>query len=172
MANANVVDSFSNLCSSYIDLADRFQQLDVEHMTLKSKVIPLLKALKNYQKAIATLQAEKQSLQATLDTSQAEYSLLIEKYESLKALEPLLDEDMMALMQSAEEQSILVKETTAEMDANQDPDLSDEEKSMLDLFYADPEAFAAAHADQQPSIPNSFNPQDFNSSVAPDPALV
>ena len=171
MANANVVNSFSNLCSSYIDLADRFQQLDVEHMTLKSKVIPLLKALKNYQQALDTLQAEKQALQATHDTSKAEYNLLIDQYEALKALEPLLDEDMMALMQSAEEQSLLVKETTTEMDANRDPDLSDEEKSMLDLFYADPEAFAATHADQ-PSIPNTFNPQAFNNTVTPDPALV
>lgn len=178
MANANVVDSFSNLCNSYIDLADRFQQLDVEHMTLKSKVIPLLKALKNYQKAISTLQAEKQSLetkldtsQAELNTSQAEYSLLLDKYESLKALEPLLDENMMALINSAEEQSVLVKETIDEMDVNRDPDLNEEEKSMLELFYADPEAFAATHADQ-PSIPNTFNPQAFNTSVTPDPALV
>ena len=167
----NIVDSFANLCDSYITLADRFQRLDVEHMTLKGKVVPVLKALKTYQQAIATLQAEKESLQQELATTQEECKTLVAKNDALKALEPLLSDEMAALLNSAEEQAALVNETMAEIDANNDPDLSEEEKSLLTVFYNDPERFASLYS--QPSSTNngpSFTTGSVSSS--PDPAFV
>ena len=167
----NIVDSFAHLCDSYITLADRFQQLDVEHMMLKGKVIPVLKALKSYQQAIAQLQAEKISLQQELADAKEECVTLAAKNDALKALEPLLSDEMAALLTSAEEQAALVNETMAEIDANNDPDLSEEEKSLLTVFYNDPERFASLYS--QPSSAN--NGTSFSKggiALPPDPALV
>ena len=167
----NIVDSFANLCDSYITLADRFQQLDVDHMTLKGKVVPLLKTLQTYQQAIATLQAENKSLHQELSSSKEECKTLIAKNEALQSLEPLLSSEMTTLLTNAEEQAALVKETIDEMDANNDPDLSADEKSLLAVFYNDPERFAAVH--HQPSASSNVTalPTGFVAPT-PDPALV
>lgn len=167
----NIVDSFANLCDSYITLADRFQQLDVDHMTLKGKVVPLLKALKNYQQAIATLQSENRALKQELAGTQEECKTLAAKNDALKALEPLLSAEMASLLANASEQASLVQETMDEMDANKDPDLSEEEKDLLAVFYNDPQRFAAIH--HQPSLDMS-EPKILSDLVvpAPDPALV
>lgn len=167
----NIVDSFANLCDSYITLADRFQQLDVEHMRLKGKVVPVLKALKTYQQAIAQLQSEKESLQQELATTQQECKTLAAKNDALKALEPLLSDKMVALLTTAEEQAALVQETMAEIDANNDPDLSEEEKSLLTVFYNDPERFSSL--DSQPTSTNNGTPLTTEVvAPSPDPALV
>ena len=166
----NIVDSFANLCDSYITLADRFQQLDVDHMTLKSKVVPLLKALKTYQQAIATLQAENKSLQLALADTQEECKTLAVKNEALKALEPLLSAEMTALLTTAEEQAELVKETLDEIDTNNDPDLSEDEKNLLTVFYNDPERFAAPQNQPVSSTSTSFSTGFV--APSPDPALV
>ncbi|MEM9215081.1 MAG: hypothetical protein AAGD25_12130 [Cyanobacteria bacterium P01_F01_bin.150] len=167
----NIADSFANLCDSYITLADRFNQLDVEHMTLKEKVVPLLKTLKSYQQAIVTLQSEKQVLQQKLQGTQEECKVLAAKNDSLKVLEPLLKDEVITLLADATEQAALVKETISEMDSNHAPDLNEDEKSLLSIFYSDPERFSAIH--HQPSSPGSDS--TFASKFAapsPDPALV
>ncbi|NET51568.1 MAG: hypothetical protein F6K09_23510, partial [Merismopedia sp. SIO2A8] len=130
-----------NLCSSYINLADRFQQLDVEHMTLKGKVVPLLKSLKSYRQKVASLMHDKQELQDELILAQENCKVLMAKNEALKPLEPLLGKDIAALLAEATEQSELVDETIAEIETNCDPDLSDEDKALLTEFYANPEEF-------------------------------
>ena len=167
----NIVDSFANLCDSYITLADRFQQLDVEHMTLKGKVVPLLKALKTYQQAIATLQSDKKALQQQLASTQEECKTLTAKNESLQALEPLLSAEMLALLSNAEEQAALVKETIEEMDDNNDPDLNTEEKNLLTVFYNDPERFAAIHHQPSAHSESTVLPTGFV-APSPDPAIV
>ena len=161
----NIAGSFTTLCESYINLADRFQQLDVDHMTLKSKIIPLLKTLKDYKQAIATLQQEnqtlqqeKQALQEDLAATQETCKILTTQNEALKVLEPLLTAEMTNLLTEATEQAALVNETIAEIDSNGDPDLSAEEKELLSMFYADPAGFAELHH-QPAASPASFSAQ-------------
>ena len=140
-------------------------------MTLKEKVVPLLKALKTYQQAIATLQTENKSLQQQLVSTREECKTLTAKNEALKALEPLLSAEMMALLSNAEEQAALVQETLAEMDTDSAPDLSDDEKNLLTVFYNDPDGFAAIrHQPVSASSGTSFSTGMI--APSPDPALV
>ncbi|MGF1497410.1 MAG: hypothetical protein ACFB8W_11380 [Elainellaceae cyanobacterium] len=146
----NIADSFSRLCQSYVTLADRFQQLDVEHMTLKAKVVPLLKALRSYQQVIETLKQENQDLTAQLETMSA-------KYEALKPFEDLLGADLQSLLSEAEEQVELVEQTLSEMESNNDPDLTDEDKALLQTFYERPQEF-----EMMASEPSSYPPMGVN----------
>ncbi|MEB3360363.1 MAG: hypothetical protein VKK04_26805 [Synechococcales bacterium] len=139
----NIADSFSRLCQSYVTLADRFQQLDVEHMTLKTKVIPLLKALKSYKRLIETLKQENQDLAAQLETMTA-------KYDALKPFEDLLGSDLQALLSEAEEQVELVEQTLSEMENNNDPDLTEEDKALLRVFYEHPQEFEMMVSEPSP----------------------
>lgn len=131
----NISNSFAKICRSYVKLADKFQQLDVEHMTLKSKIVPLLKQLKDYQHTIETLKQEKSDLKAEIDAITA-------KYEELKPFEELLDPDVQALLEEAQDQVDLVDETLGEMEKDDDPDLSEDEKVILRAFHDNPEAFS------------------------------
>ena len=132
---ANISNSFAKLCRSYVKLADRFQQLDVDYMTLKGKIVPVLKQLKAYQSTIETLKQEKHDLQAKLDAMTAEY-------EGLKVFEELLSPEMQSLIEEAQDQVDLVDETLIEMDQDDDPDLTDEDKTILQAFQENPDAFS------------------------------
>ena len=131
----NISNSFAKLCRSYVKLADRFQQLDVDYMTLKSKIVPVLKQLKAYQSTIETLKQEKQDLQVELNAITAQY-------EGLKVFEELLSPEMQSLIEEAQDQVDLVDETLVEMDQDDDPDLTDEDKTILQAFHDNPDAFA------------------------------
>ncbi|MGB3494181.1 MAG: hypothetical protein WBA57_15735 [Elainellaceae cyanobacterium] len=135
--NKNLPASFEKLCRSYLKMADRFQQLDVEYMTLRGKVVPLLKQLKAYQQTIETLKQESGDLSAELETITA-------KYEELKPFEELLSPDLQGLFQEAEEQIDLVDETLKEMERDDDPDLSAEDKALVEAFRHDPNAFVVS----------------------------
>ncbi|MGK7890286.1 MAG: hypothetical protein AB4042_13205 [Leptolyngbyaceae cyanobacterium] len=139
---SNIVASFTKLCESYIDLADRFQRLDIEHMTLKEKLVPLLKTLRHYRRAIAKLQQEKQTLEAELHQAREACNILVAEKSALKALNPLLSDKATRLLTEAEEQMKLVNETIGEIERNDQPNLGIEDKALLAHFYADPEAFA------------------------------
>lgn len=131
----NISNSFAKLCRSYVNLADKFQQLDVEYMTLKGKIVPLLKQMKTYQQTIEALKNDNKELQAEITTLSA-------KYEELRPFEDLLSPEMQTLLEEAQEQINLVDETLSEIDQNNDPDLSEEDKALLEAFRADPDAFA------------------------------
>ncbi len=131
----NISNSFAKLCRSYVKLADKFQQLDVEYMTLKGKIVPLLKQLKAYRDAVEALKSEKQEMRAELDVVTA-------KYEELKVFEELLSPGMQALLQEAQDQVNLVDETLVEMEQDDDPDLSKDDKELLSAFRENPDAFA------------------------------
>ena len=131
----DISTSFAKLCRSYVKLADKFQQLDVDYMTLKSKIVPVLKQLKAYQTTIETLRQEKHDLKAELDTVTA-------KYDELKVFEDLLSPEMQSLLEEAEGQIDLVDETLSEMDEDDDPDLTPDDKMLLQAFRENPEAFA------------------------------
>jgi chromosome segregation ATPase len=131
-----IADRYARLGRAYIKLSDKFQQLDVDYMTLKSKVVPLLKALKAYKQLANQLKQEKGDLQSQINA-------LAAKYEELKSFEIFLKPEMQDILSEAEEQAELIDETLQEMDQNADPDLSDSDQSILHEYYSDPTAFVA-----------------------------
>ncbi len=135
VTTSNLAERYTRLCRAYVKLADKFQKLDVEHMTLRSKVVPLLKALKVQRQMVEQLQQEKTTLAAELQSTTS-------KYEALQHLEPLLQPDMQAALVEAEEQLALVDTTLVEMDCDRDPDLNDDDKQILNDYQQQPESFS------------------------------
>lgn len=125
----NIADRYTRLCRAYIQLAERFQKLDVEHMALKGKLLPLLKVLGSSREAISTLKQEKANLDAELQSMTA-------KFETLSELETLLKSEAQANLLEAEEQISLVEQTIQEMEAESDPDLDEHDKHLLDDFLS------------------------------------
>lgn len=159
---SNIAERYTRLCRSYVQLSDKFQQLDVDHMTLKSRVAPLLKSLKAQQAAVARLQHEKAELETELQTLTAQNATLqplvqekatwaetlqvvTAKYEALRPFEALLEPDRQTLLTEAEAQLALIDETLEEMTIDLDPDLSSEEKQLLADYANNPQAFEAAN---------------------------
>jgi predicted nucleic acid-binding Zn-ribbon protein len=134
---AQTSDRYARLCRSYIKLSDKFQKLDVEHMTLKSKVVPLLKALKAYKQLAETLQQTNHELEAKLADLQ-------EKYDSLKVFEVLMTPEVQAELTEAEEQMDMIEETMREMEEDSTPDLSEAEKELLEEYHRYPEQFGVS----------------------------
>ncbi|MGF1569782.1 MAG: hypothetical protein ACFCVD_17225 [Nodosilinea sp.] len=156
-----MVERYTRLCRAYVQLSERFHQLDVEHMTLKGQVIPLLKTLKTQQASLRQAEAEKTALQQSLDQQLAhhrqELQTLTKTYEDrlqaltnhveeLKPLENLLTSEAYRELTIAEEQIELVETTFQEMEEDSSPDLSSEEKALLAAYRTDPSAFLAASA--------------------------
>jgi hypothetical protein len=131
----NLADRYTHLSRAYIQLADKFQKLDVDHMELRSKIIPALKALTAYKQIVEDLNQEKQALTAKLLAMTA-------KYEELKPLEALFSPEIEAILAEAEEQIALVNMTMEEMDRDRDPDLSEAEKQLLQDYQNNPEEFS------------------------------
>jgi chromosome segregation ATPase len=131
----NIADRYTRLCRAYVQLADRFQKLDVEYMTLKGKLLPLLKGISTTKEAIATLKQEKANLESELKSVMA-------KYEALSHLEVLLKAEAQAELVEAEEQLSLVEQTIQEMESESDPDLDDYDKGLLNDFLNDLGAFS------------------------------
>ncbi|MGB6017752.1 MAG: hypothetical protein WBG32_23660, partial [Nodosilinea sp.] len=68
-----MVERYTRLCRAYVGLSERFHQLDVDHMTLKGQVVPLLKALKAHQAKLKAVETEKADLQAHFDQQTAQH---------------------------------------------------------------------------------------------------
>ncbi len=130
-------ESFSRLCHSYLNLADRFQQLDVEHMALKKRLVPLLHNFKGQQEEIDGLMAQNQALSQQLEA-------MTVKYEAVKSLESVIGPELQSLLKEAEAQADLVDETILEMDSDSMPGLTPYDKQILDQFFSHPEQFAPA----------------------------
>ncbi|PSR19828.1 hypothetical protein C8255_00205 [filamentous cyanobacterium CCP3] len=157
-----MVERYTRLCRAYVSLSERFHQLDVDHMTLKGQVVPLLKALKDHQARLKAVEAKKAELQARFDQQAAQHrqelQQLTETYEErlralsshvdeLQPLEQLLNGETHHELSVAEEQMELVETTFLEMEQDSSPDLSIEEKALLAAYQADPNAFLVAAAD-------------------------
>ncbi|PSN13438.1 hypothetical protein C7293_15970 [filamentous cyanobacterium CCT1] len=157
-----MVERYTRLCRAYVSLSERFHQLDVDHMTLKGQVVPLLRALKAHQAKLKTVEAEKAELQARFDQQAAQHrqelQQLTETYEErlqalsshvaeLQPLEQLLNGETNHELSVAEEQMELVETTFLEIEQDSSPDLSIEEKALLAAYQADPNAFLVAAAD-------------------------
>ncbi len=168
-----MVERYTRLCRAYVTLAERFHQLDVDHMTLKGQVVPLLRALKAHQAKLRAVEAEKAALetalaqqqthhQAALDQKEAQHrqelQQLTKTYEEklqalsnhvaeIQPLEQLLSAETHQELNAAEEQMDLVETTLQEIEQDSSPDLSDEEKALLAAYQADPDSFLAAAAE-------------------------
>jgi chromosome segregation ATPase len=127
-------DRSIQVCRAFVKLADRFQKLDVEHMTLKTKVVQILKLLKSYKELAEKLNQEKQELKQELASATL-------KYEELKVFEVFLEPEFQALLLEAEEQLELVDETLKEIEDDRDPDLDDLDKELLVEYQTAPESF-------------------------------
>lgn len=168
-----MVERYTRLCRAYITLSERFNQLDVDHMTLKGQMVPLLKALKEHQAKLRTAEVEKAELQAALTRQEArlqetldeqetqhqqELQQLTKTYEEklqaldshvaeLQPLERLLNGETHQELSAAEAQMELIETTFEEIEQDSSPDLSSEEKALLAAYRADPAAFLVAAAD-------------------------
>jgi predicted nucleic acid-binding Zn-ribbon protein len=133
---SHLAKNITRLCHAYIKLSDKFQKLDVDYMTLRSKVVPLIKALKVYKQLVEQLSEERQLLKENLQE-------ITQKYEELKPFEIFLEPEFQAILNEAEEQIDLVDTTLNEIESDRDPDLSDVEKALLLEYENDPDKFGA-----------------------------
>ncbi|MDS3861670.1 hypothetical protein RIF25_12730 [Thermosynechococcaceae cyanobacterium BACA0444] len=128
---SNTAHRYLRLCQAYVQLADKFTQLDVEQMTLREKLIPFLLAFKHYKELSEQLANENTSLQAELED-------IRQRYAQLNAAEnqfaPELTSELEAALLEAEEQMALVEETIQEQNMDPDPDLLPVEKLLLDEY--------------------------------------
>lgn len=152
-----MVERYTRLCRSYVRLSERFQELDVAHMTLKKQAVSLLAAYQQEQARHRQQREENQFLTKALEASKAEHDAtiqdLIHTYEAriqtltteLDALLPLqqvvFSEEAQAALREAESQEELLEETFQEIDADDAPDLTSEEKALLAEFRANPSLF-------------------------------
>ncbi len=154
-----MVERYTRLCRAYVQLSERFHQLDVEHMTLKGQMVPLLKALKAQQARMQNLQADNEALQQALEQQRAEHrqemqtmttayedrlQTLTHHVDELRPLETLLSSQAHQELAVAEEQMELVEATLQEMDEDSSPDLTEDEKVLLSAYRADPNTFLTA----------------------------
>ncbi len=139
---------YLRLCQSYVQLADRFTQLDVEQMTLREKLIPFLLAFKHYKELAEKLATENTSLQAELTD-------LRERYTQLNAADqqfsPPLTSELETALLEAEEQMALVEETIKEQAIDPDPDLLPVEKLLLDEYVSGTGEFAGVFPESETS---------------------
>lgn len=168
-----MVERYTRLCRAYITLSERFNQLDVEHMTLKGQMVPLLKALKTHQAKLRTAEFEKAAMQTTLEQQEARLQAALDQQEAqhrqelqqltsayeerlqalashvaeLQPLEQLLNAETHHELSAAEAQMELIETTFEEIEQDSLPDLSAEEKALLAAYRSDPDAFLVAAAD-------------------------
>ncbi|HIK46179.1 MAG TPA: hypothetical protein IGR64_15045, partial [Leptolyngbyaceae cyanobacterium M65_K2018_010] len=162
-----MVERYTRLSRAYVQLSERFHRLDVEHMTLKGQVIPLLRAVKVQQVRLQQVQAENQALQQALERQAAEHRQEIQNltqiYEErlhnlshhldeLKPLEHLFSLEVQEELSEAEAQMELVEATLEEIAEDSCPDLSEEEKRLLAAYHTDPEAFLGPFASPEPHL--------------------
>lgn len=148
----HMVQRYIALSRAYVKLAERFHQLDVEHMALKQKMVPLLKTAKAQQEDIAALQVaqqeaqhqQRQELQQVTSLYEERLQALTQRLAELEPLSGLLQEEAYHSLVEAEEQMALVETTLQEMDEDCSPDLSADDKALLVEYQSNPQPFQAA----------------------------
>jgi len=176
-----MVERYTRLCRAYVQLSERFHQLDVEHMKLKGQMVPLIKVAQTYKSRLETLEAEKASLQGSLQQQTQQYQnelqnltkiyeeklqALEHRVEELKPLETLMSSEAFQHLVEAEDQIELDEATFQEMDEDSSPDLTPEEKDLIKTFQENPEKFLAASADTNgyhppASLEHEAGPENF-----------
>jgi len=162
-----MVDRYTRLSRAYVQLSERFHQLDVEHMQLKGQMVPLLKTVRDYTGRLQALDTEKIALQKALQQQTDQYQqalqnltktyeeklqALYQQVEELQPLAALLSPEANQHLAEAEEQIELDEATFQEMDQDSSPDLSQEDKALLTAYQANPSEFL-------PALPQGERPQ-------------
>ncbi len=147
----NLAERYVRLSRAYIKLADKFHKLDVEHMALRGKVVPLLRAVKAHRSTIDQLNEENLALKTQLteltiaseriQALEAQLDVVTIQYCALQPLEALLQSDVQEALIDAEQQMELVDATVDEMDDDRDPDLNADDKQLLQEYENDPTQF-------------------------------
>ncbi|WP_287129973.1 hypothetical protein [Candidatus Cyanaurora vandensis] len=122
-----VAERYARLGRCYVQLADQFAELDLEHMYLKRKLVELLKALKTAQQQAEILATENTELRQ-------ENSAIKAQYEVLQQFEALLDPMLLLELEEAEKAIQLVNETISERTKDEDPDLTPEDKNLASAY--------------------------------------
>jgi chromosome segregation ATPase len=140
----STADRYKCIAEAYLKLSDRFNQLDVAHMSLRQKIVPMIKALKKYQALTTQLKQDKAELAQTIQALTNEKSalegtitVLQNKIETLIDLEPLLQPETQDMLTEAEQQIELIEETLQEIDINSDPDLNEADRQLLETYQND-----------------------------------
>ncbi len=84
-------DRYNHLAQAYIELSDKFHQLDVAHMCLKQKIVPAIKAIKLYKSLTQQLRQGQEQLEETIETLTERQRQLEESQRSLQAKEVELE---------------------------------------------------------------------------------
>ncbi len=157
-----MVERYTRLCRAYVQLSERFHQLDVEHMKLKGQMLPLIKTATVYKEKLQSTEAEKKSLQAALQQQAEQYQQelqnltktyedklesLAQYVEELKPLEALLSSEAYGCLAEAEDQIELDQATFHEMDEDSSPDLTPDEKALLAAYQENPSEFLPVPAE-------------------------
>lgn len=126
----NLSQRYLNLCQAYVQLADRYNNLDVEQMTLREKLVPFLMAFKYYKRLSEQLTNEKRTLEA-------EVMELRDRCQQMEGQSGQgADEALLAALAEAEEQIALMEDTFAEQATDSDPSLLPVEKELLAEYVA------------------------------------
>jgi chromosome segregation ATPase len=140
----STADRYKSIAEAYLKLSDRFNQLDVAHMSLRQKIVPMIKALKKYQALTTQLRQDKAELTQTIQaltneksSLQGTIAVLQNKIETLIDLEPLLQSETQDILTEAEQQVELIEETLQEIDINSDPDLNEADRQLLETYQND-----------------------------------
>lgn len=152
----HMVERYTRLSRAYVNLSERFHQLDVEHMKLKGSMVPLIKAAKAYRKRTTELERANLELQRTLTdldsrhqgalqnlvvTYEEQLESLRAQLEQLRGLEWFTTEEAQQELVEAERQIDLDEETFREIEQDAYPDLSDADKALLIEYHANPSQF-------------------------------
>lgn len=111
-------------------LTERQKHLEDNQLTLQAKEIEL-------SMAVNTLTKENTDLQTALQGFQT-------KYEVVAGFESLLESEPQAMLVEAEQQMELVEETLQEIALNSDPDLSQEEKELIEAYQKESDSLFAS----------------------------
>jgi len=128
-----VADRYARLGRCYVQLADQFAELDVEHMYLKSKLVELIKTLKASQQAMGEMVGENEALKV-------ENAALKAQYEVLKPFEVLLNPECQAELEAAEKAISLIEETIGERVKDKDINLNSADKALAQNYMQPPSA--------------------------------
>jgi len=72
----NLSQRYLRLCQAYSQLAERYTKLDIDHMTLRERLVPFLMAFKYYKQMAEQLSAEKLAMQQEINDLRDRYQTL------------------------------------------------------------------------------------------------
>lgn len=113
----SIAERYNGLAGAYVNLSDKFHQLDVAHMNLKEKLLPAVKAIKSYRSLVNQLQQDKSELERTIQTLTERQQRLEENQLTLQAKEVELSMTVNTLTQENTDLQADLKEFQTKFDA-------------------------------------------------------